>query len=53
MPMPQSDASTDEQRDLPAEPAAKVWHTPVVQVFEANGAENLPGGFPDAGIDFS
>ncbi|WP_375312337.1 hypothetical protein WHZ77_03090 [Bradyrhizobium sp. A5] len=36
-----------------ADAPVKDWHKPVLTIAPASNAENLPGGFPDAGIDFS
>lgn len=50
----------DEQEINAAEPfsaddeaPAKSWHKPVLTVIQANSAENSPGGWPDAGINYS
>ena len=35
------------------EAPSRDWHKPVATFRPANSAENGPGTFPDAGVDFS
>ena len=44
--------SAAEQKLAVELPVAE-WHKPVTTIVQANSAENGPGAFPDAGIDFS
>jgi hypothetical protein len=42
-----------EELNSSSETAIKEWRKPVVTVVQASSAENSPGGFPDAGINYS
>jgi hypothetical protein len=35
------------------ETSTKEWQKPVLTIMPANSAENSPGGWPDAGINYS
>lgn len=35
------------------EPSTKEWQKPVLTIIPANSAENSPGAWPDAGVDYS
>lgn len=44
--------SAEEQQPAVEVPVAE-WHRPVMTILQANTAENSPGGWPDAGINYS
>ena len=38
---------------IAAEAPSKEWHKPVATFIPVNSTENSPGGWPDAGVNYS
>lgn len=49
----QETKNTAAQESIAAEAPTKEWCKPVLTIVAANSAENSPGGWPDAGINYS
>ncbi|PDT90708.1 hypothetical protein CO669_06875 [Bradyrhizobium sp. Y36] len=47
------DHESAAERQPAVETPVLEWHKPVMTILQANSAENTPGAFPDAGVDFS